>query len=101
MLRIEIYQDASGGWRWRGVDGNYRIICDGAEGYVTRDGVEKGLDNVMNEFRGDVQVVTKNRRRAAVADAKAETILQNRRGEGGWATWDEVASYQAEGAKAK
>lgn len=88
MLKIEIYQDASGGWRWRGVDGNYKIICDGSEGYVTRAGVETALENVMTEFRGDVQVVARNKRRMA-----------DRRGTSGWATFDEIATYEAEGAK--
>jgi uncharacterized protein YegP (UPF0339 family) len=85
MLRIEMYTDRTGGWRWRGVDTNHRIICDSAESYVSRDNLERAIDNVVVGFRAALQVVCRERR-AETRDTDArlyETLV--------------VAEYQAEG----
>ena len=51
-MKLEVYQDASKGWRWRAVDTNGRIISDGAESYSSKQAVIRGMVNVVGEFRG-------------------------------------------------
>ena len=89
MLRIEMYTDRMGGWRWRGVDTNNRIVCDSAESYVSRDNLERAIDNVVIGFRAALQVVCRERRaEARGTDARLfETIV--------------VAEYQPEGELAE
>ena len=105
-MRIELYQDLALQWRWRGVDGNHRIICDGSEGYVSRDSALRAVDNVMVEFRGPVVVVARDRRRYGVPNIvdPAFTQLTERRSglrSSGpvWESYEELAEYQPEGAK--
>lgn len=54
------YQDTSGEWRWRMVDGNNRIVGDSGEGYLTRQGVEKAIENV----KADVHQLVENEKTA-------------------------------------
>lgn len=49
MVRFHMYVDQSGQFRWRLVDGNNRIVADGSEGYVSRQGCEKGIRNVVGD----------------------------------------------------
>lgn len=96
-MRVEIYQAANGQWAWRGCDGNNRIICDGSETYLTHGGVEKALENVMTEFRGDVVVIRKDKRRRTAA-APGQEVTADRRGTT-VPGYEVLAEYQAEGAK--
>jgi uncharacterized protein YegP (UPF0339 family) len=41
-----VYRDAAGGYRWRLIDGNRRIVADSAEAYVSRDGAKRAIANV-------------------------------------------------------
>ncbi len=84
MLKIEIYEDSAGEFRWRGVEANHRIIVDSAEGYVSFSGAERAVENVMTEFRGDVEVVRRDNGAQEVSDP----------------TYRVVANYDAEGAHA-
>jgi uncharacterized protein YegP (UPF0339 family) len=43
---FEVYRDVSGHFRWRLRDGNYRIVADSSEGYVTRDNAKRAVQNV-------------------------------------------------------
>jgi len=36
--KIAVYIDAGGGWRWRMVASNGRIVADGSEGYQSKAG---------------------------------------------------------------
>jgi len=36
MSTYRVYKDAAGGWRWRLVAANGKIVADGAEGYTRR-----------------------------------------------------------------
>lgn len=91
MLRIEMYTDRMGGWRWRGTDTNNRIICDGAESYVSRDNLEAAIDNVVNGFRGHMQVVCRERRGIPRDDPQSARLYETL----------VVAEYQAEGELAE
>jgi uncharacterized protein YegP (UPF0339 family) len=42
---FEVYRDARGEFRWRLKDGNHRIIAASAEGYVSRDGATRAVQN--------------------------------------------------------
>lgn len=86
-MHIEMYQDTRQGWRWRATDGNNRIIAEGGEAYVSRDNLERAIDNVVSEFRSDLQVTCRERRSEPRADGIGlyETLI--------------VAEYAAEGSK--
>ena len=49
---IEIYKDKAGGWRWRIVSPNGRIIADSAESYTRRWSAQRAADRVLG---ADVQ----------------------------------------------
>jgi len=36
-VRLRVYRDRRGEWRWSAVARNGRIVADGAEGYSTKD----------------------------------------------------------------
>lgn len=42
-MRIELYQDNAGQWRWRICARNGNIMADGAEGYATRSNARRAL----------------------------------------------------------
>jgi hypothetical protein len=88
MLKIELYQDGSGAWRWRALDSSLRVLCEGADQSLSRAGIERVIETVMTEFRGDVSVVMRDRR-----------LPVERRGREFWDSFDEIAMYIAEGAK--
>ncbi|MEM9170296.1 MAG: DUF1508 domain-containing protein [Pseudomonadota bacterium] len=46
--RFEVYRDCSGGWRWRYISSNGRIIAESSEPYVNRKECEDGLRLVRN-----------------------------------------------------
>lgn len=46
MPKFEIYRDTSGGWRWRLVATNGRIVADSAEGYTTKHKAIAAAENV-------------------------------------------------------
>jgi uncharacterized protein YegP (UPF0339 family) len=59
-MKIVVYQDLRGEWRWRFVAENGRVMADGAEGYDEKRGVDKALDTICGALRtGDVDRVTK------------------------------------------
>lgn len=45
-MTIHIYQDLAGGWRWRLVAKNGRIVADGAESYSSRGNVMRALNTL-------------------------------------------------------
>lgn len=45
----EKYVDSAGGWRWRQRDGNNKIIAESGESYVTENGVDRAVENVVGE----------------------------------------------------
>lgn len=42
-MRIEIYRDTKGGFRWRLKAANGKTIADGAEGYTEKRGVNRAI----------------------------------------------------------
>lgn len=88
-MRIEMYQDRTTAWRWRAVDTDGRVICDGAESYVQRSGLEATVDDVVNGFRGAIAVVFRERRSKPRpnADGTEPTLYET----------ITVAEYQAQG----
>jgi len=57
MLRIEIYEDANNELRWRAIEQNGRVIAVSGEGYVSLQGVERAVINIVDEMRGEVKQV--------------------------------------------
>ena len=42
-MKIEIYEDRLGEWRWRARAKNGRVTADGAEGYATKSNVRRAV----------------------------------------------------------
>lgn len=74
-MRIEMYQDKAGEWRWRLVAPNGRILCDSAEGYSTKPGVRRSIANFVKYLSVDVPVEEK---RAAVAQDVSPKVRVSR-----------------------
>lgn len=50
VLRIELYEDKAGEWRWRAVDGsNGNIVADGSEGYKNEGDCEGEARRLFTE----------------------------------------------------
>lgn len=45
---FELYQDASGQWRWRLVHDNGNIIADSGEGYASKQKATQGIQSVKD-----------------------------------------------------
>lgn len=61
-MKVEIYEDAAGEWRWRLKAANGHIVANGGEGFVTkhtcRESVETIGENLMEiwEAGDDVEI---------------------------------------------
>lgn len=51
---FEIYKDSSGGWRWRFVASNGKIIAMSSEAYVHKSDAEHGIDLLKQHARDAV-----------------------------------------------
>lgn len=47
-MKVDLYEDKAGGWRWRLRAGNGKIVADGAEAYSSR---KKALDALTRLLR--------------------------------------------------
>ena len=57
--KFEMYQGKNGGWRWRLLASNGRIIADSGEDYGTRAACEKGISSVRwNATFAQVKLLT-------------------------------------------
>ena len=55
-MRIVMYQDKAGEWRWRLLAPNGRILCDSGEGYTTKPGVRRSIANFVKYLASDIPV---------------------------------------------
>jgi len=46
--KLDEYQDVSGGWRWRVLAPNGKIVCEGGESYHNRGDMKKGQRSTLN-----------------------------------------------------
>jgi len=46
---FEVYEDQAGEWRWRLVAANGRIVADSGEGYSSRSGARRAVENVQDD----------------------------------------------------
>lgn len=53
---FEIYRDNAGEWRWRLIAPNGNLIAASGEGYVSKQGVERGIESVRR-YAPDAGVV--------------------------------------------
>jgi uncharacterized protein YegP (UPF0339 family) len=51
---IDFYIDAVGLHRWRMIDGNNENVCNGSQGYSTREACEEGFKNVRLEMVANI-----------------------------------------------
>lgn len=57
-MKIEIYKDDNGEWRWRLKARNGRIVADSGEGYRRKIDVQKILDHInLCMVEGEVEFV--------------------------------------------
>lgn len=56
-LKLKVYKDAKGEFRWSALDDNNKVIADSAEGYSTERNLLNGVKNVLEGFRGPVKLV--------------------------------------------
>ncbi len=57
--RFELYVDGAGEWRWRLVATNEEIIATSGEGYVSKQGAERGIESVKRAVpNADVHTVS-------------------------------------------
>jgi uncharacterized protein YegP (UPF0339 family) len=54
-MRIEIYEDTQGEWRWSLLASNGRILADGAEGYETESSVKRAVKSLIAKLKHSVQ----------------------------------------------
>lgn len=45
-MRVEIYKDKRGEWRWRVKHSNGRILADSGEGYSRKSDAKKGFERL-------------------------------------------------------
>ncbi|MFB6133576.1 MAG: HVO_2922 family protein [Halanaeroarchaeum sp.] len=58
---FEVFQDSADEWRWRLVASNGNIIADSAEGYQSKQGVERGIGSVKrNAPKAEIRFETSN-----------------------------------------
>ena len=43
-MKIVVYRDAAGLWRWRAQAKNGRVVADGAEGYASRRNARRAAE---------------------------------------------------------
>ena len=54
MMHYRMYRDVQGGWRWRLVAANGRIIADSGESYVHRQHCAEAIDLVKGSVLAPV-----------------------------------------------
>lgn len=52
MPELEMYQDDSGGWRWRIKAANGRVIASASEAYTRREDAAENVQLVADFFAG-------------------------------------------------
>lgn len=55
--KLEKFEDAGGGFRWRLRATNGRIIADSAEAYSSASALNRAVASVLDAFRSKVEVV--------------------------------------------
>lgn len=49
-MKFDVYQDATGEWRWRLVARNGRIVADGAESYASKRNARRAARRLWFAF---------------------------------------------------
>lgn len=58
MPQFEVYKGKNGRWYWRLMSRNGRIIADGGQGYIRKEGAIKGLQVVKSlAYHASVKVL--------------------------------------------
>jgi uncharacterized protein YegP (UPF0339 family) len=58
LAKLEKYVDSSGGFRWRLLATNGKIIADSAEAYVSAYSLDRAVTLVLSTFEKGVTVVS-------------------------------------------
>ncbi|WP_276259154.1 YegP family protein [Haloglomus litoreum] len=52
---FEVFEDKAGEYRWRLLSKNGRIIADSGEGYSSKSGARRALENVQSDASADIE----------------------------------------------
>jgi uncharacterized protein YegP (UPF0339 family) len=55
-MKVVIYEDLRGEWRWRLVAANGRIVADSSEGYVDATNVRDAVEKITAAFEGGITI---------------------------------------------
>jgi uncharacterized protein YegP (UPF0339 family) len=55
-MKVIIYEDLSGAFRWRAVASNGRILADSAEGYLDRTNVRDAVEKIVAAFEDGITI---------------------------------------------
>jgi uncharacterized protein YegP (UPF0339 family) len=55
-MKIIVYEDLSGAFRWRAVASNGRILADSGESYVDRTNVRDALEKIAAAFEDGITI---------------------------------------------
>lgn len=56
-MKIKIYKDRSGQWRWRMLARNGKIIADGSESYVKKTAVIRAVNRVIEQMESATVII--------------------------------------------
>lgn len=57
MLKVKIFKDAKGEFRWSALDENNKPIAHCADGYNTERSLILGIKDTLGDFRGEVRLI--------------------------------------------
>jgi uncharacterized protein YegP (UPF0339 family) len=55
-MKVIIYEDLRGEWRWRLVAANGRIVADSSEGYVDATNVRDAVEKITAAFEDGITI---------------------------------------------
>lgn len=66
-MKIEVYQDTKGEWRWRAKAGNGRIVADSGEGYSSMSGAERAIKTALKVMEyAPIRILLPKRKRGTL-----------------------------------
>lgn len=83
-MKIEMYMDSGGEWRWRLRTPNGRIVADSSEGYASRAGVRRSIANFVKYLAQAVPVeeIIVRAKAKDVTDVRAKIKVDRPRAQG-------------------
>jgi uncharacterized protein YegP (UPF0339 family) len=58
-MKVIIYEDAAGGWRWHAIAANGEIVADSSEAYTERNDCREAVHRLAAAFTEGITIETK------------------------------------------